>query len=287
MATYAEVVAPWRYKQQWESQGWQGYSSGKAKRRSNRPWSVCSCGKWNYTGQFKHCPWCGVKVAEFPPLDGGLAPAPGGVAVEGQLPAEQLALFKQLVDSQKDSPLGPLLAKLLQQQPGPAGKSANPTKALTAAKAAKERAEAELSKSQKHLGKLEEQVKEAKDKVEAALEKVREAELSIQQALQSCCQELGKKGPVIEEIPEEEEDDPFGHDIEVDQEGDVEIVQAKKATQAAGEAFALARKAQQDARKVLASAQETSAKRRKKLDDQGKLDLAKAAAEAAGQLPPG
>ena len=106
--------------------------------------------------------------------------------------------------------------------------------------------------------------------------------------MQSCCQELGKKGPVIDELPEEEEDDlGIGHDIEVDQEGDVEIVQAKKATQAADEAFALARKAQQDARKVLASAQETSAKRRKKLDDQGKLDLAKAAAEAAGQLPPG
>ena len=74
--------------------------------------------------------------------------------------------------------------------------------------------------------------------------------------------------------------------FEVDEEGDAGLDQTTQLDLAAQQALDQAKHARQEAHKVLLAAQGTSAKRRKLLGERGKLDLAKAAAAQAGQLPP-
>jgi len=222
----------------------------------------------------------------------GVTPAAGPAqsACMGELAPEQVLLPKEHVAAQQDSPVGQLLAKLFcpQPKPAPPEKLPNLTKACNAASGAKKRAVLELGKAQKHLESLVEQVKEAKERVSEAATALQEAERVFQQALLNINQELGPKateeGPKIEEI--EEDLGNFDDNIEVDEEGDPELEKARQADQEAQQAVAKAKQAALESRKAMLAAINSSAKRRKELDLQGNLDLARSAAEHVEQAPP-
>jgi len=272
----------------WQAPPWKQNSHRQRPARRTpgwRPWTACSCGHWAYDDRkLKYCGGCG---RQFGPDDDRQQPGEAGSAeVKLEIPTEKqqdwcklLELAKQSIGEPAAAAIAAIIEPKTPQKPkAPTGPQAG--KIFTAARVAKEKAEANKQRAEKETAKLEEALAASRRVLAEATKRAEEAAAALQEAVT----ELGKHYGSLPAADDEEEDDEMqgGPDSEFEA---IRKRMAKAKAELAKDRAALA----ELARKKAEQAEEDEEAKRKRAEAEADLvkegeaaaKKAKAAAEEA------
>ena len=178
-----------------DTEGWQK-GPARQRRRRQRPYVVCACGRWDFADQ--RPPWgscrCGRKFSEedWPALPSGakgtsLEAAAAAAATdtkELQLEGEDAAFAKELFRILAERGITVPLT-IVEKQEKEATES-DRYRALAAARRAAANAEAKLEKAKKELDKLEQALAEARARHQVLADEAKTARAKLEEAKSHC-----------------------------------------------------------------------------------------------------